>query len=79
MQGYLGSQSQLERGALRSVIISGGLKMKLYTIWFCGNQSMRIVRGQARTFVNLPEAVPRDCLPAAIDDRVDWRKRAMGG
>ena len=32
--------------------------------------------------VDLLEAdtgVPRDCLPAAMDDRVGWRKRAMEG
>ena len=32
-------------------------------------------------FVDLLEAdtgVPRDCLPAAMDDRIGWRKRAMG-
>ena len=32
-------------------------------------------------FVDLLEAdtgVPRDCLLAAMDDRVGWRKRAMG-
>ena len=23
--------------------------------------------------------IPRDCLPAAMDDRVGWRKRAMKG
>ena len=44
----------------------------------------RSVGGQARTliFVDLLEAdtgVPRDCLPAAMDDRVGWRKRAKGG
>ena len=41
----------------------------------------RSVRGQAGTFVDLLEedtGVPRDCLPAAMDDRVGWRKRAMG-
>ena len=41
----------------------------------------RKVGGQAGTFVDLLEAdtgVPRDCLPAAMDDRVGWRKRAMG-
>ena len=41
----------------------------------------RSVERQARTFVDLPEAdtgVPRDCLPAAMDDRVGWRKRSMG-
>ena len=42
----------------------------------------RSVRGQARAFIDLPEAdtrVPRDCLLAAMDDRVGWTKRAMGG
>ena len=41
----------------------------------------RNVGGQACTFVDLLEAdtgVPRDCLPAVMDDRVGWRKRAMG-
>ena len=36
----------------------------------------RSARGQAGTFVDVLEAdtdVPRDCLPAAIDDRVGWR------
>ena len=51
--------------------------MKLFAIWFCGNRSVakRSVGGQARTFVDLLEAdtgVPRDCLPAAMDDRVGW-------
>ena len=44
-------------------------------------QGKRSVGGQARTFVNLLEAdigVPRDCLPAAMINKVDWRKRAMG-
>ena len=38
------------------------------------------VGGQTRIFVDLPEAdigVPRDCLPATMDDSVGWRKRAM--
>ena len=42
----------------------------------------RSVGRQTRTFADLLEAdtgVPRDCLPAAMDDRVGWRKRAMGG
>ena len=42
----------------------------------------RIVGGQACTFVDLLESdsgVPRDCLPAAMDDRVGWRKKTMGG
>ena len=40
----------------------------------------RSVKGQACSFVDLLEAdtgVPRDCLPAAMDDRTGWRKRAM--
>ena len=44
-------------------------------------QGKRNVGGQARTFVDLLEADtgdPRDCLPAAMDDRVGWRKTAMG-
>ena len=39
----------------------------------------RSIGEQARTFVDLLEAdtgVPRDCFPAAMDDRVGWRKRA---
>ena len=40
MQVYLGSQLQLERGALGSVAIAGGVKMKLSAIRFCGNRSM---------------------------------------
>ena len=42
----------------------------------------RSVGGQARTFVDILEAdngVPRDCLPAAMDGRVGWRKRAIEG
>ena len=83
MQGYLGSRPQLERGALGSVVIAGGVKMKVLAVWFGGNQSMAkgAVRGQARTFVDVQEAdteVPRDCLQAVMGDMVDWRKRAMG-
>ena len=40
MQGYLGSQPQLERGPLGLAVIAGGVKMNLLAIWFCGNQSM---------------------------------------
>ena len=40
MQGYLGSRPQLERGALGSVVIAGGVKMKMLAIWFGGNRSM---------------------------------------
>ena len=42
----------------------------------------RSVGGQPRTFVDLLEAdtgVPRDCLSTAMDDRVGWRERAVGG
>ena len=42
----------------------------------------RSVGGQAGTVVDLLEAdtgVPRDCLPAVMDDRVGWRKRAVRG
>ena len=45
-------------------------------------QGKRNVGGQAGTFVDLLEVdtgVPRDCLPAAMDDRDGWRKKAMGG
>ena len=34
VQGYLGSRPQLERGVLGSVVIAGGVKMKLLAIWF---------------------------------------------
>ena len=40
-----------------------------------GNRS---IGGQARTFVDRLKAdtgVPRDCLPAATDERVGWRMR----
>ena len=42
----------------------------------------RSIGGRARTIVDLLEAdtgVPRDCLPAAMDDRDGWRNRAMRG
>ena len=39
-QGYLGSRPQIERGALGSVVIAGGVKMKLLAIRVCGNRSM---------------------------------------
>ena len=42
MQDYLGSQPQLERGTLGSVVIAGEVKMKLVAICFCGNRSMAI-------------------------------------
>ena len=57
--------------------------MKLLASWFCGKQKhgKRSVGGQACTFVCLLEvdtSIPRDCLLAVMDDRVGWRKRAMG-
>ena len=42
----------------------------------------RNVGRQARTLVDMLEAkngVPRDCLPAAMDDRVGWNKESHGG
>ena len=80
MQGYLGSQPQLERGTLGSVVFAGGVKMKL-VLWE-PKRGKRSVGGQARTFVDLLEAdtgVSRDCLPAAMGGRVVWRKKAMRG
>ena len=64
MQNYLGSRPQLERGALGSAVIAGGVKMKLLAIWFCGNRrnGKRSAGGQAHTFVDLPQAgtgIPR--------------------
>ena len=84
MRGYLGSQPQWERGALGSVVIDwggGGDKVVSDLVVWESKHGKRSVGGQARTFVDMLEAdtgVPRDCLPAAIDDRVDWRKKAMG-
>ena len=83
MQGYLGSRPQLERGTLGSAVIAGGAKMKVLARWFCGNRSMAkgTSEGRLAHFVDLLKAdtgVPRDCLPAAMDDMVSWRKRAMG-
>ena len=40
MQGYQGSRLQLERGASSSGVIAGGVKLKLLTIWFCGNRNI---------------------------------------
>ena len=41
----------------------------------------RSVGGQTHTYVGLLEAdtgVPRDCLRAAMDDRVGWGKKTIG-
>ena len=40
MQGYLVSRPQVERGALGSAVVDGGVKMKLLAIGFCGNRCM---------------------------------------
>ena len=84
MQGYLGPRPQLERGALGTAGHCWRSKNEVVSdliLWEPkhGNGS---VGGQTRTFVDLLEAdtgVPRDCLPVAMDDRVGWRRRAMGG
>ena len=83
VQDYLGSRPHLERGALGSAVIARVVKMKLFSIWFCGdrNTAKGALEDRARTFVELLEAhtgVPRNCLPAAMDDRVGRRKKAMG-
>ena len=71
MQDYLGSRPQLERGAIGSMAIAEGVQMKLLMIWFCGNQSMAKGASEDR-LAHLPmdTGVPRDCLPAVMDDRV---------
>ena len=82
MQDYLGSRPQLERGTLGSAVIAGGVTMEVsHLVLWKLKHGTRSVGGQARTFVDLLEAdtgIPKDCLPAAVDDRIDWRKRAMG-
>ena len=57
-------------------------KIKVVSDWdlWEPTHAKRSVEGQARTFVDLLEAdtgVPRDCLLAAMDDRIVWGKRAM--
>ena len=75
MQGYLGSQSQLERGALGSVVIAGRGKNEVVSnlvLWEL-KHGKRSVKGWAHTFVDLLEANTRvlsDCLPATMDDRL---------
>ena len=42
----------------------------------------RSIGVQARTLIDVLEGntwVPTDCLPAVMDDRVGWKKEAMGG
>ena len=84
MQGYLGPPPQLERGALGSVVMAGGVKMKLLAIWFCGNRSMaKGVSENRLAHVSIcwrrtPGSSETACRQT-MNDRVDWRKRATGG
>ena len=83
MQDYLGTRPQLERGALGSVVIAGGVKMKLVAIWCCGNRSIAEGASEDKlAHMSIcwmgTQGVSRDCLPVAMDDRVGWSKRAMG-
>ena len=82
MQDYIGSPPQLERGALGSAVIAGGVQMKLLAIWFCGNRSMAKGVSEdrlAHLSINwIRQEVPIDSLPAVMDDRVGWRKRDRG-
>ena len=67
------------------MVIAGGVQMNLLEFDFVGTEAWQKERRRTRShikFVDLLEAdtgVPRDCLPAVMDDRVGWRKRAMGG
>ena len=84
MLGYLGSRPQLERGALGSAVIAGGVKVKFVTdlVLWEPKHGRKSVGGQARTLFCRSSGgtgVPSDCLPAGMDDRVGWRERAMGG
>ena len=57
--------------------------MKLLANWFCGNRNMAKEASEDRLahlsicWRRTPGS-PEDCLPAAMDDRVGWRKKAMG-
>ena len=82
MQDYLGSQSQL-KSHLRFSGHYWRSKNEVVSdlVWWELKHGKRSIRRQACTFVDLLEAdtgVPRDYLPAAMDDRVGWRKRATG-
>ena len=84
MQGYLGPPPQLERGALGSVVMAGGVKMKLLAIWFCGNRSMANGVSEDRlAYVSIcwrrTPGSPETARRQTMNDRVGWRKRAMGG
>ena len=57
--------------------------MKLLAIRYCGNRSTAKGASEDRLahlsicWRRTPGRVHRDCLPAAMDDRVGWRKRTM--
>ena len=75
MQDYLGFRPQLERGAFGSAVIAGGVEMKLLAVWLCRNRSMAKGTSKDRLAHLLicwrrTPASPRDCLPAAMDDRI---------
>ena len=71
---------QRSRPQLGRVVIAGGVKMKLLAIWFCGNRSMaEDLLAHLSICWRWTPGSPRDCLPAAMDNRVGWKKRAMGG
>ena len=94
MQGYLESRPQLERGTLGSVVISGGLNMKLLEIWVGGvgggaggGGGGRLAEAWQKKRWRTGSQICRSAgdghldpqsLPAVMDDRVAWGKRAMG-
>ena len=80
MQGYLGSQPQGRRLRFSGHCWRSENEVVGDLVLWEQKHGNRSVGGQAGTFVYLLEVdtgVPRDCLPAAMDDRVGWRKRAM--
>ena len=84
---YNDGDSGEERDALQmrcfmQVYLGSGPQVVSDLVLWKPKYGKRNVGGQAGTFVGLLEAdtgVPRDCLPAAMDDRVGWRKRAIVG
>ena len=93
IQDYPGSQPQLERGALGSAVIPGGVKMKLLAIWFCGNRSMAKGASEDRlaylsicwrqTLGSSEIACRQWCMTALAGEREPWRigeaGRGVGG
>ena len=81
-QDYLGSRPQLEKQRFGGYCWRSKNEVVSDLVLWEPKHGKRSVGGQTRRFVDLLEAdtvVPRDCLPVAMDDRVGWRKRAMGG